>query len=154
VLLTTQYLEEADALADRILVIDHGTVIAEGTSAELKSRFASTVIEVGFRDAESAGLAAAVLAPVGDLRTKGEVVRIGVSGDASAQAMLAAVRALDGAGMEPATMVLREPTLDDVFLALTGHAAEEVDDTDDDVVVAKGRGRKSKAEPRPEGGAR
>jgi len=68
--------------------------------------------------------------------------------------MLAAVRALDGAGMEPATMVLREPTLDDVFLALTGHAAEEVDDTDDDVVVAKGRGRKSKAEPRPEGGAR
>ena len=154
VLLTTQYLEEADALADRILVIDHGTVIAEGTSAELKSRFASTVIEVGFRDAESAGLAAAVLAPVGDLRTKGEVVRIGVSGDASAQAMLAAVRALDGAGMEPATMVLREPTLDDVFLALTGHAAEEVDDTDDDVVVAKGRGRKSKAGPRPEGGAR
>jgi len=52
-------------------------------------------------------------------------------------------------------MVLREPTLDDVFLSLTGHAAEEVADTDDeDVVVAKGRGRKSKAEPRPEGGAR
>jgi ABC-2 type transport system ATP-binding protein len=156
VLLTTQYLEEADALADRILVIDHGVVIAEGTSAELKSRFATTVIEVGFRDAEGAERAAAALAPVGDLRTKGEVVRIGVSGDASAQAMLAAVRALDGAGMEPATMVLREPTLDDVFLALTGHAAEEVADTDDDddVVVAKGRGRKSTAEPRPEGGAR
>jgi len=151
VLLTTQYLEEADALADRILVIDHGTVIAEGTSGELKSRFATTVIEVGFRDAALAEQAATALAPVGDLRTKGEVVRIGVAGDASAQAMLEAVRALDSAGTEPVTMVLREPTLDDVFLSLTGHAAEEVVDTDgDDAVVTKGRGRKAKAE----GGAR
>ena len=156
VLLTTQYLEEADALADRILVIDHGMVIAEGTSAELKSRFAATVIEVGFRDGDTAERAATALASVGELRTKGELVRIGVAGAESATAMLEAVRALDGAGIEPATMVLREPTLDDVFLALTGHAAEEATDTDDDeVVVTKGRGRKTKSEPAEKrGGAR
>ncbi|MFN8028695.1 MAG: ATP-binding cassette domain-containing protein [Acidimicrobiia bacterium] len=138
VLLTTQYLEEADALADRILVIDHGVVIAEGTSAELKSRYASTVIEIGFRDGETAERAAGALAAVGDLRTKGELVRIGVDGAESATAMLEAVRArrcrprtgVDGANS----------TLDDVF-APTGHAAEELAEGDDEeFVAAKGRG--------------
>jgi ABC-2 type transport system ATP-binding protein len=144
VLLTTQYLEEADALADRILVIDHGIIIAEGTANELKAQFATTVIEIGFRDQGQAARSAELLATVGDVRNEDSLVRVGVSGEASAQAMLESVRRLDGAGIEPATMVLREPTLDDVFLALTGHAAEEVqaDDEDDGEVGTGGRGRR------------
>jgi ABC-2 type transport system ATP-binding protein len=121
VLLTTQYLEEADTLADNIVVIDHGTVIAEGTSAQLKERMGATVIEITMRDDDSTARAAEVLAPVGTTSRDGKLVRINVPGGAGAQSMLEAVRVLDGAHLEPASMVLREPTLDDVFLELTGH---------------------------------
>ena len=127
VLLTTQYLEEADMLADNIVVIDHGTVIAEGTSTQLKERLGATVIEIAMRDDDSTARAAEVLAPVGATSRDGKLVRINVPGGAGAQSMLEAVRVLDGEHLEPATMVLREPTLDDVFLELTGHAT-----TDDD----------------------
>jgi ABC-2 type transport system ATP-binding protein len=121
VLLTTQYLEEADTLADNIVVIDHGTVIAEGTSTQLKERLGATVIEIAMRDDDSTARAAEVLAPVGATSRDGKLVRINVPGGAGAQSMLEAVRVLDGEHLEPATMVLREPTLDDVFLELTGH---------------------------------
>jgi len=127
VLLTTQYLEEADVLADRIVVIDHGTVIEEGTSAELKARMGATVIEVGFSDDATVADAAGKLAPIGAVSTEGKLLRVNVS--TGAAAMLETVRILDGSGLTPSSMVLREPTLDDVFLALTGHAAE--DSTDD-----------------------
>jgi len=123
VLLTTQHLEEADRLADRVVVIDTGTVIAEGTSAELKARLGATVIEVAFADDERARTAAITLAPVGGIGTDGRTVSLSVADGAGA--MLETVRLLDAAKLEPLTMALREPTLDDVFLSLTGHAAEQ-----------------------------
>ncbi len=130
VLLTTQYLEEADRLANRIVVIDHGSVIAEGTSAELKSRLGATVIEIGFSDTDTVRRAAGALEGVGDVTEQGHELHLGVAD--GAVAMLEAVRRLDGAALAPVSMTLHEPTLDDVFLSLTGHAAEATADADDD----------------------
>jgi ABC-2 type transport system ATP-binding protein len=124
VLLTTQYLEEADMLADNIVVIDHGTVIEEGTASELKERLGATVIEIAMRDDDATARATELLAPVGSAARDGRLVRVNVPGGAGPRSMLEAVRILDGAHVDPATMVLREPTLDDVFLELTGHAAD------------------------------
>ena len=121
-LLTTQYLEEADRLAKSIIVIDHGLVIAEGTASQLKARLGATVIEVAFDDHDNAKLAAAQLGRVGELTLDGKEVRVNVAD--GAPAMLETVRILDAEHLEPRTMALREPTLDDVFLKLTGHAAE------------------------------
>jgi len=120
-LLTTQYLEEADRLADRIVVIDSGSVIAEGTSVELKAHLASTVIEVGLHDVESATRTAELLASLGSPAANGMLVSLAT--DDGARSMVDVVRHLDAAGVEPATISLREPTLDDVFLALTGRAS-------------------------------
>jgi ABC-2 type transport system ATP-binding protein len=128
VLLTTQYLEEADVLADNIVVIDHGSVIAEGTAAQLKERMGSTVIEITLRDDDGAARAAEVLTPVGTASRDGKLIRVNVPGGAGARSMLEAVRILDGEHLDPATMVLREPTLDDVFLDLTGHTTADSDE--------------------------
>jgi ABC-2 type transport system ATP-binding protein len=121
-LLTTQYLEDADRLANRIVVIDHGAVIAEGTPNDLKARLGATVIEVAFGDDATTRRAATLLARLGDLAVDGKEVRVSVAD--GPRAMLEAVRALDTEQLEPLTMALREPTLDDVFLTLTGHAAD------------------------------
>ncbi|MDQ1533144.1 MAG: hypothetical protein QOF28_905 [Actinomycetota bacterium] len=137
VLLTTQYLEEADRLADRIVVIDHGSVIAEGTAAQLKARMGATVIEVGFKDEVEAASASGRLVPIGAVATEGRMLRVNVTDGAAA--MLETVRILDSAQLTPTTMMLREPTLDDVFLALTGHTAEDETDEPDGAAAPQPR---------------
>jgi ABC-2 type transport system ATP-binding protein len=127
-LLTTQYLDEADELADEIVVIDHGLVIAAGTAEELKNRVGGDVIEFTVPDRGRVTDAVKAIAPLGegephaDLETG--VVSVGVGGRGS-DALIEAVRSLDSAGTETRGLTLRRPSLDDVFMALTGHAAEE-----------------------------
>ena len=127
-LLTTQYLDEADELADEIVVIDHGLVIAAGTAEELKNRIGGDVIEFTVPDRSRIAEAVKAIAPIGegephaDLETG--VVSVGVGGRGS-DALVDAVRSLDAAGAVTRGLALRRPSLDDVFLALTGHAAEE-----------------------------
>jgi len=124
VLLTTQYLEEADHLADRIMVIDHGRVIADGTAAELKSRLGATVVELAFADEAQSGLAAAALEPLdlGRLDRDNGTVRLSVR--EGARALMDVLRTLDARGLAPQGAAVREPSLDDVFLTLTGRRAE------------------------------
>jgi len=128
VLLTTQYLEEADRLADRLAVIDHGKVIAEGTPGDLKARLGATVIELGFGERhDRAERATGILTGLPDLtpeRTR-DTVRL-TSPDGS-RILVDVLRALDSDGVSPTTIAVREPSLDDVFLALTGHHAESTD---------------------------
>jgi ABC-2 type transport system ATP-binding protein len=134
VLLTTQYLEEADYLADNIVVIDHGHVIAEGTAAQLKARLGATIVEVGFADVAAAQRGRAVLGGLGSSDVEADGHTVELKANDGARIAIDVVRALDREGLEPASLVLREPTLDDVFLTLTGHGAEEpTSDEEEDV---------------------
>ena len=121
-LLTTQYLEEADRLADAIAVVDHGRIIASGTAAELKAGLGATVIEVGHADPADTARAAGLLAPLGTVSVDGSRLQLTV--DEGPRAMVDLVRLLDAGELPPTSLALREPSLDDVFLALTGHEAE------------------------------
>ncbi|MDP9299989.1 MAG: ATP-binding cassette domain-containing protein [Actinomycetota bacterium] len=131
-LLTTQYLEEADRLAGRVAVIDEGRVIAEGTPSELKAELGRSVIELSMADETDAFRAERVLAHLGRPELDGTIVRLPGSVAGGAMAVL---RDLDGAGLEPETLMVREPSLDDVFLQLTGHKAERTEPEDATVPV-------------------
>jgi daunorubicin resistance ABC transporter ATP-binding subunit len=125
VVLTTQYLEEADRLASRVAVIDGGRVIANDPPAQLKARLGSTVIEIGLADEATARRAADVLARAGTFAPELEGVTVRLTTHEGARLLVDALRALDGEGVVPTALTVREPSLDDVFLALTGHHAEE-----------------------------
>jgi ABC-2 type transport system ATP-binding protein len=126
-LLTTQYLEEADELADTIAVVDHGRIIARGTADELKAEVGGERIEVIVHDRTRIDDARRVLGAIGigpaslDEHTR----RVTVPSDGGAKRLAAVIRDLDEAGIAIDDIGLRRPTLDDVFLMLTGHAAEE-----------------------------
>ncbi|HWI23115.1 MAG TPA: ATP-binding cassette domain-containing protein [Baekduia sp.] len=130
VLLTTQYLEEADHLAQRIAVVDHGRIAAEGTASQLKATIGAELLSVRIADPARAAEAAAALADLsaGDepsVNAGGGEIRLPVN-DSSATAE--AVRRLDGLALPIAALELQQPSLDDVFLSLTGHSAEPVAD--------------------------
>ncbi|TQJ55355.1 ATP-binding cassette domain-containing protein [Streptomyces sp. NBC_00080] len=125
-LLTTQYLEEADHLAHDIAVVDHGRVIARGTSDQLKARTGGERVEVVVHDREHIATAAEVLAGFGKGETTVEqhTRRLTVPVAGGAKLLAEVIRELDGRGIEIDDIGLRRPTLDDVFLSLTGHVAE------------------------------
>jgi ABC-2 type transport system ATP-binding protein len=120
VFLTTHYLDEADALCDRVLVIDHGRIVAEGSPEALKRRISGDAIELVLAgDADAAGAAALVEDP----RLDGVRVRFTVP--SAVEALPRVFRALDDAGIEPVGVEVHRPTLDDVFLSLTGRALRD-----------------------------
>jgi daunorubicin resistance ABC transporter ATP-binding subunit len=127
VLLTTQYLEEADRLADRVAVIDHGQVIADDTPARLKARLGNTVVEMGFEDEPTARRAVAALDGRLAERVAVEGATMRLTSDGGAHVLVEVLRALDAGGIEVHDLGVREPSLDDVFLSLTGHHAEPVE---------------------------
>ena len=130
VLLTTQYLDEADQLASQVAIIDHGRVIAHGTPAELKTLAGRDMIEVRARRAADLPALAQALAPVGSdrPRTDASTNRVTVPVAGGRSAITAAVQALGGLDVEVDDIGLRRPTLDEVFLTLTGAPAQPHDD--------------------------
>jgi ABC-2 type transport system ATP-binding protein len=124
VLLTTQYLEEADRLAHRIAVVDGGRVIANDTPAALKAQLGSTVIELRMGEAARALQAGDLLAGRLDARPERDGATVWLTSDDGSRLLIDVLRLLDDHQLAPATLAVREPSMDDVFLALTGHRAE------------------------------
>ena len=130
VFLTTQYLEEADVLADRIAVIDHGRIVAEGTAAELKRRVADRRLDLLLADV-AAFAAVDALLDGRALRRDPDGLVLGVATDGSAAHVRALLDAVDPDGDRVARFAVHDATLDDVFLALTGRPSETSDDVDE-----------------------
>ena len=144
VLLTTQYLEEADQLAQDIVVIDHGRVIAHGSSEELKDQIGGDRVEVSVVDASTVPQAIEALRAVASGEPVVEDLRVSAPVSGGSTVLVDAIRALDARGVEVSDLVLRRPTLDDVFLALTGHVAEE--EAPPPPTGKRGRGRRAAGE--------
>ncbi|HKS71086.1 MAG TPA: ATP-binding cassette domain-containing protein [Ktedonobacterales bacterium] len=144
VLLTTQYLEEADLLANQIAVVDHGQVIARGTADELKAQVGGERLEVTVARGGDLDTAVRALSPIasGDLRVDAARRSIVVPVTGGARLLPGVVRDLDAAGLQLDDLALRRPTLDDVFLTLTGHEAEEAP-SDQSSSAAGPRGQRS-----------
>ncbi len=145
VLLTTQYLEEADRLAHTLAVLDHGRVIAEGTPTELKGELGATVLEVGLETIDQAHRAAELFRSLGPHTPmlNGTVVEVTV--DDGPTSAMTGLRSLDQAGITPTAFTLREPSLDDVFLALTGRRTEDETESPGDEEQSGRRRRRRRA---------
>jgi ABC-2 type transport system ATP-binding protein len=124
VLLTTQYLDEADRLASEIVVIDQGRIIAQGTPRELKAKLGDTVVEMGFADEDTARRVESLIAGALQSKPEREGTLIRLSSAEGARILVEVLRRLDSEGLVPATLAVREPSLDDVFLSITGKHAE------------------------------
>ena len=138
VLLTTQYLEEADRLTDRIAVIDRGQVIVNDTAADLKSHLGTTVIEIGMADSAVAARAEGILAGALDSRIEREGATVRLMSNDGSRVLIDALHVLDGERLSATSLKVREPSLDDVFLRLTGRHAE--DDADPVPALLSGGG--------------
>ena len=146
-LLCTQYLEEADLLTNRIAVIDHGTVIAEGTSEELKTRVGGDVVDVRVEreDLDKAMEAVAGMGTGMQINKEIAEITISVGQSSGGDLLVEMVRRLDSSGIRLTDIQLRRPTLDDVFLTLTGRAAKDVEGETNGKPMKK-RGRKRRSE--------
>jgi ABC-2 type transport system ATP-binding protein len=129
VFLTTQYLEEADVLADRVGIIDSGKIVAEGTPAALKAQVSKPTVEVVPREADDCGATRTVLDAFGEAVAERTPGSVGVRLNSGAEQLADIVRALDAADIGVAHLALHEPTLDDVFLAKTGRSLEGAGDS-------------------------
>jgi ABC-2 type transport system ATP-binding protein len=127
-LLTTQYLDEADELADRIVVIDHGRVIAGGTAAELKAEIGGARLEVTLSGADPAAAAALEPFVAGPVRVSHDGRRLRAPVRSGSGLATTVVRALDSAGINVDDVEVHQPSLDDVFFALTGRPTEEAEE--------------------------
>jgi daunorubicin resistance ABC transporter ATP-binding subunit len=124
VLLTTQYLEEADRLAHRIAVVDGGRVIANDTPAALKAQLGGTVIELRMSEVDRALKAGDLIAGRLDAQPERDGATVRLTSDDGSRLLIDVLRLLDDHQLAPATLAVRQPSMDDVFLALTGHRAE------------------------------
>jgi ABC-2 type transport system ATP-binding protein len=127
VLLTTQYLDEADRLAKQLVVLDHGKIIAQGTSAELKKQMGATVLALNFTSSDDAVRAQTLLASLSATPANLDGTVLEMTVDNGPAVTADALRRIDAAGITLGGLALREPGLDDVFINLTGHKAEDVD---------------------------
>jgi ABC-2 type transport system ATP-binding protein len=141
VLLTTQYLDEADRLASQLVVLDHGKIIAEGTSAQLKTQLGTTVLALTFPSIDDAMRAMPLIADLSPKPANVEGSLIEMTVDNGPAITADALRRIDSAGITLSGLALREPSLDDVFLSLTGHRAEDLSLDGDEPTVRRAKRR-------------